>query len=155
MDGIPLALPALTRALKLQRKAAQVGFDWQIIEPVLAKIEEELREVRVELEQGGNNERVQEEIGDLLFACVNLARHGGVDPEAALRGCNAKFEARFRRIEAWLAEAGKSPEQTSLEDMDALWERAKAEERKGLGRGVNTNEADRWVVDPIARRGRR
>ena len=129
LDGIPLALPALSRALKLQRKAARVGFDWRIIEPVLAKIEEELQEVRIELEQGANAERMQEEIGDLLFACVNLARHGGVDPEVALRGCNAKFEARFGRIEAWLAEAGNSPEQASLEDMDVLWERAKAEEK--------------------------
>ncbi len=129
LDGVPLALPALTRALKLQRKAASVGFDWSEISPVLAKIEEELQEVRIELEQN-NAQRLEEEIGDLLFACINLARHSKVDPEAALRHCNRKFETRFRHIETWLAENGSSPKQASLQEMDALWERAKTEKQQ-------------------------
>jgi MazG family protein len=125
LDGVSLALPAMTRALKLQRRAARVGFDWHDAESVLHKIEEELEEVRVELARGECSERCQEEVGDLLFACVNLARHVGVDPEAAVRATNAKFESRFRCIEARLAETGRTPEQASLAEMDALWEQAK------------------------------
>lgn len=129
LDHVPLALPAATRAVKLQRKAARVGFDWAEPTAVLAKIEEELAEIRDVLTAGADGARVAEEIGDFLFACANLARHLKVDPEAALRAANAKFERRFRRIEDWLAESGRTPEQATLAEMDALWERAKAEER--------------------------
>jgi len=129
LDGVPLALPALTRALKLQRKAARVGFDWPDLSPVVDKIQEELGEIRVELDTGADAARLREEMGDILFAGVNLARHLGIDPEGALRGANGRFETRFRRIESWLAEAGRRPDQASLAEMDALWEQAKAEEQ--------------------------
>lgn len=125
LDGVALALPAMTRALKLQRRAARVGFDWKDAESVLHKIEEELEEVRLELARGECMERCQEEVGDLLFACVNLARHVGIDPEAAVRATNAKFERRFRCIETGLAETGRTPDEASLAEMDALWEQAK------------------------------
>ncbi|MDQ2695315.1 MAG: nucleoside triphosphate pyrophosphohydrolase [Pseudomonadota bacterium] len=131
LDGVPLALPGLSRAVKLQRKAARVGFDWPDLGPVLDKIDEELGEIRAELAAGGDPRRLEDELGDVLFACANLARHLKIDPEAAVRDTNAKFERRFRRIEAWLADAGRRPEQASLAEMDALWERAKAEERDG------------------------
>lgn len=129
LDGIPLALPALTRAVKLQKKAARVGFDWGAVEPVLAKIEEEIAEIRHEIASAAPPERLADELGDVLFACANLARHLQIDPEAAVRGTNAKFEWRFRRIEAWLAEEGRTPTESTLAEMDALWERAKGDER--------------------------
>ena len=125
LDGIPLALPALTRAVKLQKKAAKVGFDWGAVEPVLAKIEEEIAEIRHEIASAAPPERLADELGDVLFAVANLARHLQIDPEAALRGTNAKFERRFRRIEQWLAEDGRTPAESTLAEMDALWERAK------------------------------
>ena len=128
LDGVALALPALNRALKLQRRAARIGFDWSSLGPVIAKVDEELKEIRQELHADVAPERVAEEVGDLLFACTNLARHLDVDPEAALRAANKKFETRFRRIEAWLKASGKTLEQASLEEMDTLWERAKGEE---------------------------
>ena len=130
LAGVPLALPALTRAAKLQRKASRVGFDWPELTPVLAKIEEELEEIRQALSDGAERARVAEEVGDMLFACVNLARHLGVDPEAAVRGANHKFESRFRHIESELARSGRSPERVSLEEMDALWDMAKSREKK-------------------------
>lgn len=133
LDGIPLALPALTRAVKLQKKAARVGFDWGAVEPVLAKIEEEIAEIRHEMANDAASERLADELGDVLFAVANLARHLKLDPEAALRGTNAKFERRFRQIEVWLAEDGRTPEKATLADMDALWERAKIEERASEG----------------------
>jgi MazG family protein len=133
LEGIPLALPALTRAAKLQKKAAGVGFDWVDLGPVSDKIHEELEELRAEVQRDTSPERLLEEIGDVLFACTNLARHLKVDPEAALRGTNAKFERRFRRIETWLAESGRTPQQSSLEEMDTLWERAKGEEKRAEG----------------------
>jgi ATP diphosphatase len=129
LDGVTRTLPALTRALKLQKRAARVGFDWPTLPPVIDKIEEEIAEVREELNDGSDPERLSDEIGDLLFACVNLARHAGVDPEGALRQGNAKFERRFRRIEALLAEDGRSPTESGLAEMDGLWDQAKAEER--------------------------
>lgn len=129
LSGVPLALPALTRAAKLQRKAARVGFDWSELPPVLAKIEEEIGEIRAELADGAVPERVTDEIGDLLFACVNLARHTNVDPEAALRAANAKFERRFGYIETALRAENRRPEQATLAEMDALWEQAKTAER--------------------------
>ena len=128
MDDIPHALPGLMRAMKLQRRAARAGFDWDSIEPVLAKIEEELAEVRREIDNQGSHERLTHEVGDLIFACTNLARHLQVEPEEALRGVNNRFESRFRRIEALLAEQGKRVEEASLEELDALWELAKGEE---------------------------
>jgi MazG family protein len=130
LDGIPLALPALTRAVKLQKKAARVGFDWGAVEPVLAKIAEEIGEIHHEIATQAPPERLADELGDVLFAVANLARHLKLDPEAALRGTNAKFERRFRRIEAWLAEDGRAPMDSTLAEMDALWERAKIEERE-------------------------
>lgn len=129
LSGVPLALPALTRAVKLQRKAARVGFDWHELAPVVAKIEEEIGEIRVELANGADAKRVADEVGDLLFACANLARHTGVDPEAALRAANAKFERRFGYIETALRAQNRQPTEATLAEMDALWEQAKAEER--------------------------
>jgi ATP diphosphatase len=128
LAGVPLALPALVRALKLQSKASKVGFDWNDPAAVLVKIREEADEIAAEIDNKGSA-RVAEEIGDLLFAVVNLARHLGVDAETALRGTNSKFERRFGEIERALALRGKSPEQASLAEMDALWEQAKANER--------------------------
>jgi len=129
LDGVTTALPALTRAAKLQARAARVGFDWPVTLAVIDKIDEELDELRAEFASGGDKDRVTDEIGDLLFACVNLARHNRIDPESALRQGNAKFERRFRRIEEMLEESGSSADQSSLEEMDRLWDAVKAEER--------------------------
>ena len=125
LAGVARNLPALSRAAKLQKRASRVGFDWDGPEPVLDKIEEELEEFRVELDAGFDNDRLEEEFGDFLFACVNLARHAGVDPETALRRANRKFENRFSYIETQLARKGKTPEEATLEEMDALWDEAK------------------------------
>jgi ATP diphosphatase len=127
LSGVPVALPALTRAHKLQKKAAQVGFDWPDAGAVLAKVREETDEIAREL-AAGKDDRVAAEIGDLLFAVVNLARHLEVDPETALRAANAKFERRFAAVERALAARGKTPAEASLAEMDALWDSAKAEE---------------------------
>ena len=128
LDGVSTALPALTRAPKLQRRAARVGFDWPEAVDVLDKIEEEIGELRDEL-RAGDMERAREEVGDLLFAVTNLARHVSIDPESALRHTNAKFERRFRGVEAKLAERGVTPREASLDEMDALWEAVKSEEK--------------------------
>lgn len=125
LEGIPAALPALMRAQKLQEKAGKVGFDWNDARAVLAKIAEEAREIEPVLD---DPDAAKEEIGDLLFAAVNLARHAGVDAEAALRGANRKFERRFAAIEDALRAEGRKPEQASLAEMDALWNEAKARE---------------------------
>ena len=129
LAGVPLALPALTRALKLQEKAGKVGFDWNDPRAVLAKLREEIDEVEAELE-ANDAQRVAGEVGDLLFAVANLARHLRVDPEAALRGANAKFERRFAHIELRLGEAGRAPTEATLDEMEALWREAKQRERK-------------------------
>jgi ATP diphosphatase len=129
LAGVPLALPALTRALKLQQKAGKVGFDWNDPRAVLAKLREEIDEVEAELE-AGDAQRVGGEVGDLLFAVANLARHLSVDPEAALRGANAKFERRFAHIESRLGEAGRAPADATLDEMEALWSEAKQRERQ-------------------------
>jgi nucleoside triphosphate diphosphatase len=121
LDGIALALPGLTRALKLQAKAAKVGFDWPHVDQVYDKLAEEVAELR----EAPADKRA-EELGDLLFVLANLARHYGIDPEAALRGANTKFERRFAFIENELAELGKSPAQSNLMEMDGLWDKAKA-----------------------------
>jgi len=138
LDGVPLALPALTRAEKLQKRAARVGFDWPKAVQVLDKIEEEIAELRAEIgpEIGDSaaatpNPRIEDEVGDLLFALVNLARHLGCDPEQTLRGTNAKFERRFRSIEAALAKQGRGPADASLEEMEELWAAAKRAEKTG------------------------
>ena len=128
LDGIAPGLPALIRAVKLQKRAARVGFDWPSTDQVLAKLVEEAAEL-VEAQDTLTAAQVAEEFGDLLFVMANLARHLKVDPEAALRAANAKFTRRFGRIEDWLAETGRSPAQSDLAEMDALWNRAKVEER--------------------------
>jgi ATP diphosphatase len=128
LDGIAQSLPALTRALKLQNRAARVGFDWPSTGEVLDKLVEEAREV-TEARDTLTHEALTEEIGDLLFVMANLARHLKVDPEAALRAANQKFTRRFARIEDWLAETGRTPADSDLAEMDALWNRAKAEDK--------------------------
>jgi MazG family protein len=136
LDDVPVALPALTRAVKLQWRAARVGFDWPSLVPVLAKIEEELAELKGAIadekrEAGASaSKSVSEEYGDLLFVMANVARHLGVDPEASLRDANAKFVRRFHSIEAALRADGRRPEDSTLEEMDQLWDEAKAAERK-------------------------
>jgi ATP diphosphatase len=129
LSGTPLALPALTRALKLQEKASKVGFDWNDAGAVLAKLREETDEIEEAL-AAGDAEGVKGEVGDLLFVVANLARHLRVDPEAALRGANAKFERRFDHIETRLGAQGRAPEEVSLAEMDALWDEAKQGERE-------------------------
>jgi len=126
LDGVARALPALLRAEKLQKRAARVGFDWKTIGPVIDKIEEELGELRSEIEAGKTDQtRITDELGDVLFAVANLARHCKVDPEAALRSTNDKFEKRFRYVEQQLAAHGKKPADATLEEMEALWQEAK------------------------------
>jgi tetrapyrrole methylase family protein/MazG family protein/ATP diphosphatase len=133
LDGVPRTLPALTRAVKLQRKASKVGFDWNDARQVLAKIREETGEVEAELSRPGMDATpaLAEEIGDLLFVVANLSRHAGVDPEQALRGANAKFERRFGHIERSLASRGVDPASATLDEMEALWNEAKALEKAG------------------------
>jgi MazG family protein len=133
LDNVPLALPALTRAVKLQKRAAEVGFDWPALAPVLSKAEEEIAELKAAIVEGsgGETSRVAEEFGDLLFVMANLARHLKVDPEMALRSANDKFVRRFKSIETALAKDGRKPEDASLEEMDQLWDEAKSAETKG------------------------
>jgi len=128
LSGVSPGLPALGRALKLQQKASKVGFDWNDAKAVIDKIREETDEIEAELGDG-DSEAVKEEIGDLLFVVVNLARHLGVDPETALRMTNLKVERRFAAIEDGLAAAGKRPEDATLAEMDALWDQAKEREK--------------------------
>lgn len=135
LAGLPLALPALTRAEKLQRRAARTGFDWPEPAPILSKIEEELDEVRASLGAGEPKEKLAEELGDLLFAVVNLARRLELDAEEALRAANAKFERRFRAVEERARAAGSDPASLGLEALDRLWEEVKAAERDGKGSG--------------------
>ena len=130
LAGVPVALPALTRALKLQNKAGRVGFDWNDPRAVLAKIREEADEIEAELDRSAKGETAAE-VGDLLFAVVNLARHLGADPEDVLRQTNLKFERRFAAIERALAARGKAPKDATLAEMDALWDAAKAAEKAG------------------------
>jgi MazG family protein len=132
---VPLALPALTRAVKLQKRAAKVGFDWGSVAPVLDKAKEELDELTAAVEAPGETadaraaKRASEELGDLLFAVANIARHLGVDPEGALRDANAKFVRRFGHVEDALARDGRKAEDATLEEMDRLWDEAKASEK--------------------------
>jgi nucleoside triphosphate diphosphatase len=129
LSGVKAGQPALKRAMELQRKASSVGFDWNDPRAVLHKIREEADEIEAALDRGDKAEMASE-TGDLLFALVNLARHVGADPDLALRGTNAKFERRFAYIERALAARGRTPEQSSLAEMDALWNQAKGEERE-------------------------
>lgn len=134
LDDVPGVLPALSRAAKLQKRAAQVGFDWPDALPVVDKVREELDEV-LEAMASADAAAMAEEIGDLLFVSVNLARHLKVDPESALRGANAKFERRFRFIEQALRDSGRRIEDCNLEEMDMLWGEAKRQEKTTPGRG--------------------
>ena len=127
LEGVPIALPGLTRAVKLQAKAAKVGFDWPHVDFVFDKLAEEVAELK-----DAPPDKRAEELGDMLFVMANLARHFGVDPEAALRGANAKFEKRFAFIEDALATKGRTPAESNLEEMDALWDLAKANEKLNL-----------------------
>ena len=128
LADIPLALPALMRAEKLAKRAARVGFDWPSLNEVFDKLDEETLEVREAVAEGDQN-HIAEEIGDMLFVVANLARKAKVDPELALRNANTKFERRFRWIETELAKEGRTPDQSSLKEMDGLWNRAKDFER--------------------------
>ena len=128
LDGVTVGLPALTRALKLQRRAARVGFDWPEARQVFAKIAEEIGEIEEAIAAGSDPARLRDEVGDLLFAVTNLARHLDTDPEGALRRANAKFERRFKAIEAALAADGRAPEELTLEALEAAWQDAKRRE---------------------------
>lgn len=131
LDGVTVGLPSLLRAVKLQKRAARVGFDWPETVQVLDKMQEESAEL-VEAFQGGeSHDRLKEEFGDLMFVMANLARHMKIDPEEALRAANAKFERRFKGVEAKLDALGKTPRQSNLREMDALWDAVKVDERAG------------------------
>ncbi len=129
LDGVAIGLPALLRAYKLQKRAARVGFDWPDIGDVIAKISEEAAEL-VEARDTLSQAEVEEEFGDLMFVMANLGRHLGLEPEAALRAANAKFTRRFQGVEARLAARGKTPADSNLSEMDALWDLVKADERR-------------------------
>jgi len=136
LAGVPVGLPALTRALKLQQKASKVGFDWNDVRAVLRKIREEADEIESALSDSADapsgKDDAAAEVGDLLFAAVNLARHLRADPEAVLRQTNQKFERRFASIEQALAAKSKTPQQATLAEMDALWDQAKAQEPRRI-----------------------
>jgi ATP diphosphatase len=141
IEGVPLALPALTRADKLQKKASQVGFDWPSIHGVSDKVEEELEELCEEIRNNAGAEALMDEAGDLLFAAVNLVRHTGTDPEAALRQANHKFSRRFRMVEQLSKADGKTVVETDLDTLDLYWEEAKALEAASGSLGNTTETA--------------
>lgn len=126
LDGVALALPALLRAIKVQQRAARIGFDWPQVRPVFDKLAEEIDELRTELEQDADPARVEDEMGDILFAVANLARKLDIDPEAALRGATAKFECRFRQVETLATERGTG---SDLDALETLWQEVKHDER--------------------------
>ena len=130
LAGIARGLPEWQRAVKLQKRAARVGFDWPDVNPVFDKLHEEIDEVRAEFAAGVGHEALEDELGDVLFVCANLSRHGQVDFGAALRRANAKFERRFRRMETMAAEEGVALSTLSLAEQDAYWNRVKREEKK-------------------------
>lgn len=131
LDNVPIALPSLLRAAKLQKRCAKVGFDWSELEPTIQKVEEELQEVRDEVsKQPQNPQTIEEEIGDLLFASVNVARHLKLNPEEALRKANLKFERRFRQVEQNILASGRQLEQVSLAEMDLIWDQVKQQEKQ-------------------------
>ena len=129
LDDIPATLPAMKHAEKLQKRAARVGFDWPNAAQVLDKIDEEIGEIKEAMAANAGPARITDEIGDLLFACVNLARKANIDPGMALRGTSLKFERRFRRIEELLSGQGKTPAQANLDEMETFWRQAKDEEK--------------------------
>ena len=128
LDAVQTDQPELACAVALQACAGQVGFDWDSLSPVLAKIREELSELETEIAHSAGSERLLDELGDLLFAVANLARKLNLDPQSALRGTNAKFRRRFAAVERELARQGRRPQDASLAEMDAIWERAKHEQ---------------------------
>ncbi len=130
LDSVPVGLPALSRAVKLQAKAAKIGFDWPNITPVFAKLKEEIAELEAAM-AAGDAAQVGEEFGDMLFVLANLARHLRLDPEATLRAANTKFTRRFQHIELRLREAGRQPAEVTLAEMDVWWDEAKAAEKAG------------------------
>ena len=140
LDDVPVALPALTRAVKLSKRAARVGFVWTSTQDVLEKLDEELDELRVEI-RAGDRAKTHEELGDLLFVCANLARDLDIDPEEALRTANAKFTRRFQFIEAALGREGRTPAQSDLEEMETLWRAAKAAEKQAAQGGADGVDA--------------
>lgn len=129
LDGIATTLPSMTRSVKLQERASSVGFDWHSPLDVVAKIKEEAEELTCEINSGASKERILDEMGDILFACVNLARKLSVDPDIALAGTNRKFERRFAFIEQELAAQGTDPAKVSLDYMETLWVQAKQKEK--------------------------
>ncbi|WP_455207320.1 nucleoside triphosphate pyrophosphohydrolase [Kaarinaea lacus] len=141
LDGVPTALPAITRSVKLQRRAARVGFDWTSLSPIFEKILEELGEVKQEIDKKADNEQIEVEIGDLFFAVSNLARHLEVDPESALRRSNAKFERRFRAIEGLARKQNQHLGELTLDEMETLYQKVKQTEKpicdKDMSDGVN------------------
>ncbi len=130
LDGVARALPALQRAEKLQKRAARVGFDWPDLDPVWAKLDEEIGELQAEIGSGAPPERLEDELGDILFVIANIARHLKIDPEAALRRTNDKFERRFHLMEEMVAKTGQDMAAMSLDDLDQLWNHAKETERR-------------------------
>jgi nucleoside triphosphate diphosphatase len=130
LDNIPVSQPALTRAAKLGKRAAGVGFEWPDVQGALDKADEELQELRIAITQGTSDKDIEDELGDVLFCMVNLCRHLKVDPEAALRKTNLKFERRFRHVERRLQEQGREPRAATLQEMDAFWGEAKRLERQ-------------------------
>ncbi len=128
LDNVPVGLPALSRAVKLQKRAARVGFDWPSVAPMFDKLDEEIAELRAEADKD-SLDGILDEMGDVFFVCVNLALRLGVDPETAVRATNDKFTRRFKAVEAALRDKGSTPEQSSLEEMDNLWNEVKAREK--------------------------
>ena len=129
LDGVPVALPALTRAVKLQKRAARVGFDWDSVSPILEKIIEELNEVKQEIEQQSDHQLIEDEIGDLFFAVSNLARHLEIDPETSIRRSNAKFERRFKAVEALAMNQDKHLENMNIDEIETLYQQVKQMEK--------------------------
>jgi ATP diphosphatase len=130
LDDVPVGFPALTRAEKLQKRAARSGFDWADLSPVIDKIDEEIGELKAEIDNGRGLERLSDEMGDVLFSCVNLARHLNIDPEFALRGTNSKFEQRFREVERSLKADNIAPEDVEIDEYERRWVIAKLAERR-------------------------
>jgi len=128
LDGVPRGLPSIVLAMKIQKRAARVGFDWSDVRGVVEKLREELAEFEAELGRGSTRDLQEDELGDVLFSCINLARHLKIDPELALRGATRKFERRFRALEAELTRSGRTLLETTAEEMDQCWERIKAKE---------------------------
>ncbi len=140
LDNIPLALPALTRAVKLGKRAATIGFEWPDVQGALDKMAEELNEVQAAIDESAPTEKVADELGDVMFCVVNVCRHLNIDPEAALRTVNSKFERRFRYVESRLQQTGQDSKQTSLAVMDGYWDEAKQKERENQTNEINSDQ---------------